>query len=125
MENEWPVLVRLNTLIKSGYKILENESQSLENSLTLKHPATKRVKYRKLTLDNDGAIFGSSRHVGSDLFIAPEEIVEFRNFVQTIPTPTWWEKSEDIRVSITVWLILGLLFWGPAVWGLYKKYLQA
>lgn len=124
MENEWPVLVRLNILIKSGYKILEKESQSLENSLTLKHPAAKRAKYRELILDNDGAIFGSSRYVGNDLFIAPEEAVEFRNFIQSIPAPTWWEKSEDIRVSITVWLILSVLFWGPAVWGLYKKYVQ-
>jgi hypothetical protein len=108
--------------MKSGYRIMERDSQDLEDSLRLYHPATKRVRYSEIIIFNDSAIVGGL-WVDGGLAISAEENVEFRNFIGTIPTPTWWEKSENLRVSISVWLTLGAIFLGPAIWGLYKKYL--
>lgn len=122
MDDEFPVLERLNALMKSGYRISARESQSLESSLILRHPATKRVKHSEITLYNDGAVVGNLSHIDGELNITFEENTKFAKFIRSVPAPTLWERSEDMRVSITVWFLLGAIFIGPAIWGLYKKY---
>ena len=122
MGDESPVLERLNALMKSGYRISARESQSLESSLILRHPATKRVTHREITLYNDGAVVGNLSHIDGELSIKFEENAKFAEFIWSVPAPTLWERSEDIRVSIAVWLFLGAIFIGPVIWGLYKKY---
>lgn len=122
MDDDFPVLERLNALMKSGYRISARESQSLESSLILRHPAARRVTHREITLYNDGAVVGNLSHIDGELSITPEETTKFGEFIKSVPAPTLWERSEDMRVSITVWLLLGAIFIAPVIWGLFKKY---
>ncbi|KAB7696978.1 hypothetical protein [Plesiomonas shigelloides] len=122
MEDESKVLIRLNSLMKSGYKIMERDSQELGDTLRLKHPATKRVKYREIVLYSDSSIVSGLSHIDGELSIPPENDGEFGKLIRETPLPTWWEKSEDSRVKAASWFLLGTILIGPALWGFIKKY---
>ncbi|WP_339674096.1 hypothetical protein [Dasania marina] len=121
MENELKVIVRLNRLMKAGYSIMERDSQELEDTLRLKHPATKRARYIEILLYSDASIVSGLSHLDGHLSIFPEDDEGFRKLIKATPTPTWSEKSEDARVNIAVWLTLGALFAAPIFWGIFKS----
>ena len=117
MHNEAPpTLFRLNALMKAGFKIDEANSQHLQDSLQLKHPAMKSLKDYELTLFPDGLLTGP--YASDQLRIEPDQQREFNSFLRSVPEPTWLEKTLDIRAKIFIWFLLAMIFLAPTVWKL-------
>ena len=107
MEEESQVLIRLNSLMKSGYRIYERASQEVEDAVWLKHPAYKRTERPELILYSDGLIVSGRSHTeNTELRIPHNENNEFRKFLANVPQPTLWEKSENTRINVSVWVVL-------------------
>jgi hypothetical protein len=105
MDDEFPVLERLNKLMKSGYRIEEKYSQTSESSIHLRHPASRRADHLEITLGNDGTIWGCPHHRDINFKIAPEENQKFELFMRSVPKPSLWEKSEDARIKVFLWAL--------------------
>jgi hypothetical protein len=127
MNDEAQVLIRLNALMKAGYKIETVSSQEVQDAIWLKHPASTRAKEPSLILFSDGKVVAgnSSLNDKEQLYIQPDEISQFNNFVNSVPEATLWERSAEFRSSAIAWVFLGLVMYAGAsltnfVIGLFK-----
>jgi len=105
-------IIRLNKLMRRGYKINEGASQDVVDCLWLEHPAKARLKWPELIMYSDGLLVSHS--IGDEenqLRISNGENEKFINFISTVPEPNIWEKTASFRTNITAWFIL-LILWG-------------
>lgn len=107
---ELPVLRRLTTLLAAGYCL---DDTLPADTVFLRHPARRRMRYWHLMLDSDGRVIGGNAE--AELRIRPEEDERFAGFVRTVPKPTWWEAHRDGALRVLAGalpLLLGLCLWG-------------
>ena len=107
MENESPILLRLNGLMAAGYRIDEATSQKVSDAVWLEHPARSRAQEPTLILYSSGLLVSLERPESSreQLRIYPEQSAEFRQFLAKVPRPTLWEASRGARLSVVALLM--------------------
>lgn len=104
MNDESPVLLRLNSLMKAGYEIQKSSTYEVMTAVWLEHPAVKRVAHKDLILHECGLVTSSG--LGSTVHILAEEEKEFRTFVRDIPKPTFWEKPAMVLREIQGFVVI-------------------
>lgn len=108
---ELPVLRRLTTLLAAGYCL---DKMPPSDTIFLRHPARRRMRYWHLMLSSDGRVVGSGAEV-AELCIRPDEDERFAGFVRSVPEPTWWESHKDGAFQVLAGalpILLGLCLWG-------------
>ena len=110
MVDESNTIIRLNALMKAGYKIDENSSQEVRDAIWLWHPAESRAQEPHLILYSDGLLVALERGRKVDVLrIGSDKNVEFNDFVRTVPRATIIEKSRPIWSGVFAWVFIGVV----------------
>jgi hypothetical protein len=98
-------LDRLHLLVQKGYQ--PNPGWAPGGAIRLDHPR-ESFEYKRIILHGSGLITG----VGEG--IAREETAAFERFLQTVPTPSLWERR---RHNLCAWGIIGAVIVGSGLIG--------
>ena len=92
---------RLRALVSTGYK--PEYAMSNDNCLLLSHPQ-KHFKYREMLLDSSGTVQWLHDEDYSVHFSRWEQ-KRFEIFLRCVPTPSWWDRTQELRERIYAFVI--------------------
>jgi len=98
-------LVRLNALMKAGFRINEPLSQHVGDIIWLKHPSVNRLIEAEVTLYEDGTVIYHDplKNENYELRIESYNDDAFNGFLKRVPMPTYSEKIRDSVTIFSIW----------------------
>jgi hypothetical protein len=94
-------LDRLHLLVQKGYQ--PDFGGEAFGAVWLYHPRESSGLVTSPSAKSDEFSFGR------------EETEAFNRFLQTVPSPSFWERTRRGRINVYAWLFLGALCFGAAI----------
>ena len=92
---------RLRALVNKGYK--PDFEKSDDSCLSLSHPQ-KRFKYKEMLLDSTGTVWWRYDQ-DYTVHFARWEKKRFDGFLRGVPSPSWWDRTQELRERIYAFVI--------------------